>query len=303
MRIVLSSPLTDQGYYLEALQKCCPYADVRLWSDVKESNWQAEYALVWQPENQLFQHQKELRAIFNLGAGIDALEKLPDLPGDIPLFKLRDAGMGQWMLEYVMYGLVHFGRHFDHYRKHQESQSWRPEYTHSLQQRRIGLLGLGPLGAFVGEQLSQLGYSVMGWSRSRKDELNFEQFNGFDQLDAFLSRSHFLVNLLPAKDETYHLLNENRLMNLPRGSVVISVGRGSVIDEHALLVQLQTRHLRGALMDVFEHEPLSKEHPFWRQDNIVITPHMAAPTQHEEAIRQILNDILDIELGSGHSLM
>ncbi|MFG1491247.1 glyoxylate/hydroxypyruvate reductase A, partial [Oceanospirillum sp. HFRX-1_2] len=118
MRIVLSSPLTDQGHYLEALKKFCPYADIRLWSDVKEGSWQAEYALVWQPENRLFLHQKELKAIFNLGAGIDALEKLPDLPKDIPLFKLRDAGMGQWMLEYVMYGLVHFGRHFDHYRHH-----------------------------------------------------------------------------------------------------------------------------------------------------------------------------------------
>lgn len=303
MRILLSSPLTDQGYYLEALHKFCPYADIRLWKDVKETDWQAEYALVWKPENQLFLHQTELKAIFNLGAGIDALEKLPDLPSDIPVYKLRDAGMGQWMLEYVMYGMVHFGRHFDHYRNSQDRQHWQPELTHSLQQKRVGIMGLGPLGAFVGQQLSQLGYSVLGWSRSEKEGLGFEQFSGYDNLDSFLSRCHFLVNLLPAKDETYHLLNESRLMRLPRGSVVISVGRGSVIDEHALLVQLQTRHLRGALLDVFEHEPLSKEHPFWKQDNILITPHMAAPTQHEEAIKQILGDILDIELGSGHNLL
>jgi len=303
MRILLSSPLTDQGYYLEALHKFCPYADIRLWKDIKETDWQAEYALVWKPENQLFLHQTELKAIFNLGAGIDALEKLPDLPSDIPVYKLRDAGMGQWMLEYVMYGMVHFGRHFDHYRNSQDRQHWQPELTHSLQQKRVGIMGLGPLGAFVGQQLSQLGYSVLGWSRSEKEGLGFEQFSGYDNLDSFLSRCHFLVNLLPAKDETYHLLNESRLMRLPRGSVVISVGRGSVIDEHALLVQLQTRHLRGALLDVFEHEPLSKEHPFWKQDNILITPHMAAPTQHEEAIKQILGDILDIELGSGHNLL
>ncbi|MDX1398845.1 MAG: glyoxylate/hydroxypyruvate reductase A [Oceanospirillum sp.] len=303
MRILLSSPLTDQGYYLEALHKFCPYADIRLWKDVKETDWQAEYVLVWKPENQLFLHQTELKAIFNLGAGIDALEKLPDLPSDIPVYKLRDAGMGQWMLEYVMYGMVHFGRHFDHYRNSQDRQHWQPELTHSLQQKRVGIMGLGPLGAFVGQQLSQLGYSVLGWSRSEKEGLGFEQFSGYDNLDSFLSRCHFLVNLLPAKDETYHLLNESRLMRLPRGSVVISVGRGSVIDEHALLVQLQTRHLRGALLDVFEHEPLSKEHPFWKQDNILITPHMAAPTQHEEAIKQILGDILDIELGSGHNLL
>lgn len=303
MRIVLSSPMTDQAYYLDALAKYCPYADIRLWQDVKDSDWQAEYALVWKPENALFLHQTELRAIFNLGAGVDALEVLPDLPQDIPLYKLRDAGMGQWMLEYVLYGMVHFGRHFDHYRHYQGQQRWQPEYTHSLQQRRVGILGLGPLGQFVGQQLTQLGYSVLGWSRSHKPELGFEQVNGMNNLDNCLSRCHFMVNLLPAKDETYHLINESRLMRLPRGAVVISVGRGSVIDEHALLVQLQTRHIRGALMDVFEHEPLSKEHPFWQQDNLLVTPHMAAPTQHEEAIKQVLADILDIELGSGHKLL
>ncbi|WP_417594334.1 2-hydroxyacid dehydrogenase [Oceanospirillum sp.] len=303
MRILLSSPLTDQGFYLDALHKFCPYADIRLWEDIKESDWQAEYALVWKPENQLFLHQTQLRAIFNLGAGIDALETLPDLPLDIPLYKLRDAGMGQWMLEYVLYGMVHFGRHFDRYQNHQKRQIWQPELTHCLQTRKVGILGLGPLGVFVGQQLTQLGYSVLGWSRSPKPDLGFEQVNGYDDLDAFLSRCQFLVNLLPAKDETYHLLNEHRLMQLPRGAVVISVGRGSVIDEHALLVQLQTQHLRGALLDVFEHEPLAKEHPFWQQENLLITPHMAAPTQHEEAIKQILADILDIELGNGHNLI
>lgn len=303
MRIILSSPLTDQGHYLEALHKFCPYADIRLWSDVKESDWQAEYALVWKPENQLFLQQKELKAIFNLGAGVDALERLPDLPTNIPLYKLRDAGMGQWMLEYIIYGLVHFGRNFDHYARHQVAQSWHPEYSTSLQQKRVGVLGLGPLGCFVSQQLAQLGYSVLGWSRSLKTGLNIEQYNGYEQLDQFLSRCNFLVNLLPAKEETYHLINGERLMRLPRGAVVISAGRGCVLDEHALLVQLQTRHLRGALLDVFEHEPLAKEHPFWKQDNIVITPHMAAPTQHEEAIRQVLGDILDIELGDGHNLI
>lgn len=303
MRIVLSSPLTDQKYYLKALAKFCPYADIRLWDAVKETSWQAEYALVWKPDNDLFLHQKELKAIFNLGAGVDALEKLPDLPADIPLYKLRDAGMGQWMLEYILYGMVHFGRHFDRYQQSQSERRWQPELTTGLQEKTIGILGLGPLGQFVGDQLRQLGYNVTGWSRSAKKELSFDQVNGYENLNHFLARSHFLVNLLPAKDETYHLLSEDRLMSLPRGAVVISVGRGSVIDEHALLVQLQTRHLRGALLDVFEHEPLSKEHPFWQQDNIVMTPHMAAPTQYEEAIKQILADILDIELDQGHRFL
>ncbi len=297
MKILLSTPETDQGTYLSALKKYCPYADIRIWQDVKETDWQAEYALVWKPKNDLFIHQKSLVAIFNLGAGIDALEKLPDLPQRVPLFKLRDAGMGQWMLEYILYGLIHFGRHFDRYQRHQGGGNWHPENTRNLQEKRIGILGLGPLGQYVGKCLYEMGYTVVGWSRSLKDDLPFEQSTGMQSLNGFLAQSHFLVNLLPANDDTYHLLNADRLMRLPRDSVVISCGRGSVFDEHALLLQLQTRHLRGALLDVFEHEPLPKGHPFWAQQNIIVTPHIAAPTQADDAIKQVLADILDIELG------
>jgi glyoxylate/hydroxypyruvate reductase A len=297
MKILLSTPETDQGTYLSALKKYCPYADIRIWQDVKETDWQAEYALVWKPKNDLFLHQKSLVAIFNLGAGIDALEKLPDLPQKVPLFKLRDAGMGQWMLEYILYGIIHFGRHFDRYQRHQGGGNWHPENTRNLQEKRIGILGLGPLGQYVGKCLYEMGYTVVGWSRSLKDDLPFEQSTGMQSLNGFLAQSHFLVNLLPANDDTYHLLNADRLMRLPRDSVVISCGRGSVFDEHALLLQLQTLHLRGALLDVFEHEPLPKGHPFWAQQNIIVTPHIAAPTQADDAIKQVLADILDIELG------
>lgn len=297
MKILLATPKADQPAYLLALKKYCPYADIQLWQDIKETDWQAEYALVWKPEAALFEHQVELKAIFNLGAGIDALEKLPNLPKNVPIYKLRDAGMGQWMLEYVLYGMIHFSRRFDLYQQHQTISSWQPERARSLREKRVGILGLGPLGQFVGQKLHQMGYQVTGWSRTLKTGLCFPQTTGTAALNGFLSRCHILVNLLPAKEETYHLLNADRLMRLPRDAIVISAGRGSVIDEHALLLQLQTRHLRGALLDVFEHEPLAKEHPFWSQPNVLITPHIAAPTQSDDAIKQVLADILDIELG------
>ncbi|MBB1486774.1 NAD(P)-dependent oxidoreductase [Oceanospirillum sediminis] len=300
MRILLATPETDQEPYLKSLKKYCPYADIRLWQEVSGTDWQAEYALVWKPENSLFIQQKKLVAIFNLGAGIDALECLPDLPKDTPLYKLRDAGMGQWMLEYVLYGILHFGRHFDRYRTHQEHHHWKPENTRDLREKRIGILGLGPIGRFVGQQLYGMGYTVAGWSRTEKTDLSFPQSSGIESLNGFISQSHFLINLLPATEDTFHILNADRLMRLPRDAVVISSGRGSVFDEHALLLQLQTRHLKGALLDVFEHEPLPEEHPFWYQSNIIVTPHIAAPTQADDAIKQVLADILDIELGGDH---
>lgn len=298
MRLLLATPKADQPAYLLALKKYCPYADVQLWQDIAATDWQAEYALVWKPEAAVFDHQTQLKAIFNLGAGTDALEKLSNLPPKTPVYKLRDAGMGQWMLEYVLYGMIHFSRRFDLYSQHQTLAVWQPEHTRNLQEKHVSIMGLGPIGQYVGKQLYQMGYQVTGWSRSFKPDLPFPQVSGIDALNGFLSRSHILVNLLPAKDGTYHLLNADRLMRLPRDCTVISAGRGSVIDEHALLLQLQTRHIRGALLDVFEHEPLTKEHPFWRQPNVVITPHIAAPTQSDDAIKQVLADILDIELGT-----
>ncbi|MFC6669323.1 NAD(P)-dependent oxidoreductase [Marinobacterium aestuariivivens] len=235
MKILFYGQGLDSERWLDAIRQHLPTQDIQLWSPGLSPQWQADYALLWHPPVELFAQQTRLRAIFNLGAGVDALLSLPGRPTEVPLIRLRNAGMDRWMLEYVLYGILHFGRDFDRYRQQQQQQHWQPLQARARETLRIGLLGLGALGSRVGQSLQQLGYCVQGWSRTPKSIDGIDTYSGLEHLDHYLGHCDFLVNLLPATNETRDLLDAHRLAQLPRGAVLINPGRGDTLDPGALL--------------------------------------------------------------------
>ncbi|NVK40034.1 MAG: glyoxylate/hydroxypyruvate reductase A [Oceanospirillaceae bacterium] len=297
MNILFHGQGLDSDTWLAAIRTQLPNADARCWSDGLPNDWQADYALLWHPPAELFQQQTRLRALFNLGAGVDALLSLPGRPVEVPLIRLRNAGMAHWMCQYVLYGVLHFGRDFDRYRAQQQQHQWRPLQSRSRESLRLGLLGLGALGAEVACSLQRQGYALQGWSRSPKSIEGVDSYTGQQCLDSFLSRCDIVVNLLPATRDTHNLLDAERLAALPSGAVVINPGRGSTLDLDALLDALDSGHLRGAMLDVFAEEPLPPEHPLWSRPEVIITPHVAAPTLVTEALEQIAADIEALEQG------
>ncbi|GGO83235.1 glyoxylate/hydroxypyruvate reductase A [Marinobacterium nitratireducens] len=297
MKILFHGQGLDSDSWLAGIRRQLPDADARCWSRKLEADWQADYALLWHPPAELFQHQKALRALFNLGAGVDALLSLPGRPEEIPLIRLRNAGMDRWMSEYVLYGVLHFGRDFDRYRIQQQQRQWHPLQSRPRHSLNVGLLGLGAIGAEVATTLARQGYAVRGWSREPKSIDGIDTYAGRACLDAFLAGCDFIVNLLPATRDTRHLLDAARLAALPAGAVVISPGRGSTLDQDALLAALDAGHLRGAMLDVFAEEPLPAEHPLWSRPEVIVTPHIAAPTLVAEALEQIAADIEALEKG------
>ncbi|UTW13886.1 2-hydroxyacid dehydrogenase [Marinobacterium rhizophilum] len=283
--------------WLDAIRTALPQCDVRLWSTRLETGWQADYALLWHPPVELFAQQKNLKAIFNLGAGVDALLRLPGRPDDVPVIKLRNAGMDPWMFDYIHYGVLHFGRNFDHYRRQQQQQLWQPHPSPAPNTRCIGILGLGALGQTIAQRFSLLGYRVQGWSRGPKSIEGIDTYSGLEHLDGFLGRCDVLVNLLPATAQTDNLLDAERLARLRHGAVLINAGRGTTLDLDALNAALASGQLRGALLDVFPAEPLPADHPLWSRPDVIITPHIAAPTLIDEALEQITADIASLEQG------
>lgn len=265
------------------------------WTPDITAQWQADYALVWNPPAEMFNKQKNLKAIINLGAGVDKLLALPNLPASVPIFKLQDAGMSKWMLDYVRYGVLHFTRDFDMYRNQQQVCTWGSIPVTDKSQWPIGVLGLGAIGRRVANGLFKDGYAVLGWSRSEKSVNGVDCYTGLDTLPLFLSRCKILVNLLPSTAETRLLIGREQLLSMPQGSVLISCGRGEVVDEHAVLECLSSGYLRGGLMDVFEHEPLPTDSPIWCHPNLIITPHVAAPTPVDEAVSQVAEIISALE--------
>lgn len=254
---------------------------------------QARYALVWKQPHGSLAHARGLSAIFVLGAGVDHCLADPSLPPGVPIVRLRDAGMAAQMIDYCTYAALHYQREFDAYLADQAERRWQPRPARA--RLRVGVLGLGELGAAVALALVALGFRVGGWARRPRALAGVEVQVGDEGLRRLLSTSELVIGVLPHTPATHHLLDRSRLDLLPRGAALINVGRGSLIDEAALLERLDAGHLRGAFLDVCEREPPAVEHPLWSHPKVRLTPHVAAETLIEPAIEQIAGDIARLE--------
>lgn len=299
MKIVVH--IDEAAQWQAALAEALPQATVVTSEAPADERQNADYLAVWKAPAHLLQEQTQLKGIINLGAGVDYLLKTPGLPSDVPIVKLRDAGMGELMADYALYGVLHFYRSMDRYQVQQQSATWQPQAVVEKSQWPVGVLGLGAIGSYVASTLQQAGFPVLGWSRSPKQISGVHCFNGDDGLTELLGQVQSLVTILPDTQETRNILNAERLAQLPEGASVINPGRGSLIDEQALLDALghgnQTGHLRGALLDVFHQEPLPADHPLWQHPKVIITPHMAAPTPLNDAIDQVISYLHAFESG------
>ncbi len=297
MKILFYARGEEGQQWLDALRQTLPHAEICQWGSMADQQWQADYALVWNAPSALFESQQRLKGIVNLGAGVDKLLANPALPNAVPVYKLRDAGMASWMTDYVRYGVSHVARDMDRYRTQQAASCWQPFAIEPKADWSIGILGLGAIGSEVAQALRSDGYPVLGWSRNQKDIPDIESYAGEVELDTLLAKCRVLVNILPATSNTRGLLNAQRLQQLPQGAMVISCGRGEVIDEPALLELCVSGHLRGALLDVFAEEPLPVNNPLWNHPSVIVTPHISAPTPIEGATRQIGELLQQLEEG------
>lgn len=263
----------------------------------REHSIGARYAIVWLPPASLFVAEPDLRAVFNLGAGVDALLARGVVPAGVPIVRLIDAGMGAKIAEYVCFAIARITRGLERFAPPPTGlRDWNAPRPRD-EAPTIGVLGLGAMGQATAHAVAQFGYPVVGWSRRPRAVDGVETFAGPDQFNAFLARARILVNALPLTAETENLLDRRALAQMPRGSHVINVGRGATIVDAALIAALDDGQLASATLDVFRTEPLPPEHPFWAHQRITVTPHLAAPTPYEPAAEQIAAALHQLESG------
>ncbi|CAB3784085.1 Glyoxylate/hydroxypyruvate reductase A [Paraburkholderia caffeinitolerans] len=297
MKILFWLPQADATAWLDGLSRALPGAELRAWQPGDTAP--ADYAVVWHPPRELFATQPDLCAVFNLGAGVDAIlalerESPGTLPRDALLVRLEDSGMAPQMAEYVQHAVLRYLRRFDEYTLQQARREWHVLAPHPLETFTVGVLGLGVLGAHVARAVASLGVPVRGFSRSAKTLDGIETFSGElrgPQFDAFLADVKVLVNLLPATPDTENVLDARTFGKLPSGAYLVNVARGAHLVEQDLVDALANGTLSAATLDVFNHEPLADDHPFWREPRITITPHSSALTLREEAISQVADKI------------
>jgi glyoxylate/hydroxypyruvate reductase A len=259
------------------------------------------YAAVWKPAPGELAGFANLRAIFNLGAGVDALMADKTLPA-APLVRVAVDDLTDRMTEYVVLHVLMHHRQEPYLRQSQRDRRWAPRFQWPASAVSVGIMGLGVLGAHAARTLKGIGFKVGGWSQSEKRIEGIECFAGSGQLEPFLRRTDILVCLLPLTPDTRHVLNRDLFSKLKRGGPIgapalINAGRGGLQNETDLLACLDDGTLGAASLDVFSEEPLPAVSPFWSHPKVILTPHNAADTDPDEISKYVARQIARFEAG------
>ena len=227
-----------------------------------------------------------LRLIQKVGAGVENMLSNYNMPKHIKICRMSSEMQAKEMAEYCLAEVLAYQRNIREYFNNQSLKMWKQRQPLIVKDKSVSILGLGLIGMEIAQILQNFGFTVFGWSRTVKPQLNFKNYNGINGLIAVVSKADYVISVLPETNETKNLLSLSILRKFKPGSVLINVGRGSVINEEGLIKVLSEGILGGATLDVFQQEPLPKEHPFWTHPKIVITPHVSG-WNVEDAIETI----------------
>lgn len=275
-----------------------PGLEVRGWDDPEVDPAVVEYALVWQPEAGRLARLPRLRAVLSSSAGVDHILCDPELPEALPIVRMVPEETQQRMAEFIGMSCLLVQKGIPQMVAQQRRRHWQEVLAPRLASEvRVGIMGLGALGAQAAGYVRALGFQVAGWSQTRKSIEGVQSYAGAQELAAFLSATDILVCLLPDTEATRGIVDAQLLAQLPRGASLVNVGRGSHVVKPDLLAALDNGQLASALLDVFEHEPLDPASAFWDHPQVIVTPHSAATPSRREKARQAAQAIAAIARG------
>ncbi|HEY3061335.1 MAG TPA: D-2-hydroxyacid dehydrogenase [Chloroflexota bacterium] len=178
------------------------------------------------------------------------------------------------LAEFALFAMLYFTKCMPRVSADRAQRRWQRFAGGLLRGQTVGIIGLGAVGTEVSRAASAMGLHVRGVRRSSTP----------DERKTLLAESDFVVLCAPYTAETDTLVNETALQNMKQGAVLINIARGNLVDESALLVALRSGHLAGAALDVFRHEPLPPDSPFWTEPHVLITPHSMSTAVGENAL-------------------
>ncbi len=295
-------PTWSTDAWKTAMMKVAPGLDVRMWPDTLGDVKDITYAAAWLPPPDVLRNLPNLKVIFSLGAGVDAILKDPTLPVSIPLVRVNVDDLTSRMTEYIVLHVLLHHRQQRRVDANQKLKVWDSFPTHSASALSVGIMGLGVMGQDSAQKLRSLGFRVAGWSRSKKEIPGVDCYAGASEFDAFLARTDILVSLLPATAETDGIINRANIRKLSRNGpfgapIIINAGRGRQQVAADILTCLDAGELYAATLDVFAVEPLPSDDPLWSHPRITVTPHMAADSDPEVICAYIYKQIKDYEKG------
>ena len=240
----------------------------------------AEVAFAWKMPPEVWRHARRLRWLQVMGAGVDwAL--VPTLPRRVVV--TRTAGVfAPWMAEYALGWCLWVTQRMALYTRAQRQRRWLRDIPERLGGRTLAVVGLGEIGRAIARRARALGMAVVGVSASGAAVRGVRRVFALDGLRTALGLADFVVLTVPLTRATRGLIGRRELGAMRSSAWLLNIARGPVVDDRALVDTLQARRIGGAVLDVFATEPLPADHPLWRLDNAVITPHVAGPSTPEE---------------------
>ena len=279
--------------YIREMRRLDPGLEIREWPDIGNPE-DVDIAMVWKMPHGELAKFPNLKLIISMAAGVDHVLSDPDRPEGVPIVRVTDPHMARSMGHWFLMNILRLHRETAHYDKLRSQKIWPAEIAFDTDSVSVGILGLGYLGVHVAQMLKAVGLRVQGWSRTEKNLDGIHSFSGRIGLDQMLSNTNYLACLLPNTAVTEGIMNLSLFNKMPRGSYVLNAGRGSQLVESDLLEALNNGQIKGVALDVFETEPLPKDHPFWTDPRILLTPHHAAEVFLPAAAKIFLKNIYSI---------
>ncbi|SEC24264.1 glyoxylate/hydroxypyruvate reductase A [Tenacibaculum sp. MAR_2009_124] len=275
----------------KALNKKLTDDTVEIYPNIKNPD-DVKFIVCWKPEEGVISKFKNVKVIQSVGASVEHITNTQKIDSNTVVTRIIDHNLSMDMFEFLLSSILFNMKNLDYYSQQKQLQNWSPRNYKAIKEVTVCILGLGEIGSFVSEKLSNVGFSVKGWSNSVKNIAGVQSYQGEKGLYHSIEDVDYLINLLPLTKQTENILSKRFMSSLKKGAFLINVGRGEHLVEQDLIQLLDSKHLSGALLDVFREEPLPKEHPFWKHPNITITPHVASLTNVNSAIDIVVENYL-----------
>lgn len=177
------------------------------------------------------------------------------------------------LADYAACAMLMFSLGFPRFLRQQARRQWIPHELRPLSGQQAAVIGFGRIGQRIGARAKSLGMQVVGVRTEARPSPSGDRVVGVDQLHSVLSTADFVILTLPRTPRTLGLIDDTAVKAMKAGAYLVNLSRGGIVDEGALLAALQSGHVAGAALDVFQTEPLPETSEFWQLDNVVVTPH------------------------------
>jgi glyoxylate/hydroxypyruvate reductase A len=272
-----------------------PDLEIRVWPNAGDAA-DIEYLAFVRPDFGILPELPNLKAMFSRSAGVEEFVDHPRLP-KVPLGKIEPSGGDPMMTEYVVMHVLRFHRDVPGYQAAQANREWRRTRIVRPEERRIGFLGLGLMAKAPALVLKSLGFPVSAWVRSPREEAGIAIFHGPGQLEPFLNQTDIAVCLLPLTRETEGIFCSRTCAMMPKGAMLVNVGRGKHVVAADLVAALDSGQLSYAALDALWPEPLPAESPLWLHPKATVMPHVARRPTVAQLVTEIAANIRSIEAG------